>query len=152
MPTTSRSGNTLARVSSAIRSAGSLNVGNEHEPVGDVEVGVAGRQPLAFEDDRPGHRQLDDAQRLAVLVARRSAGGEGFPGAVRGWGRRQRGSTTVTTVCGSTNRARSSTWPCVSSPSIPRPSQTTWRDSQVVGEDPLDACAVETRDCAPGRR
>src|SRR5512135_550678 len=44
---------------------------DEHQAVGDVEVGIAGWEPLPPEDDRLGHRQVDDAERLAVLVARR---------------------------------------------------------------------------------
>ena len=35
-------------------------------------------------------------------------------------------STAVTTVRGPTKRARSSTWPCVSSPAMPRPSHRTF--------------------------
>ena len=38
--------------------------------VGDVEVGVARRQPLAVEDDRPGHGQVDDLGLRAVLQPR----------------------------------------------------------------------------------
>ena len=61
---------------------------NEHEAVGDVEVGVAGRQPLAVEDDRPGHRQLDDAERLPILVARGLQPAQVVLRAARGSGRR----------------------------------------------------------------
>ena len=35
---------------------------DQDEAVGDVEVGVAGRQPLAVEDDRPGHGQGHDVE------------------------------------------------------------------------------------------
>ena len=42
---------------------------DEHEAVGDVEIRVTGRQPLTVEDDRARHGQLDDAQRLSILVA-----------------------------------------------------------------------------------
>ena len=42
---------------------------NEHDSVGDVEIGIAGRQSLAVEDDWPGHGQLDDAEGLPILVA-----------------------------------------------------------------------------------
>ena len=62
---------------------------DEHQAVGDVEIGVAGRQPLAVEDDRPGHGQLDDAQRLSILVACRLQALAGFPGAARGSGHRR---------------------------------------------------------------
>ena len=43
--------------------------GDEHSAVRDVEVGVAGGQALAFEDDGRGHGQLDDVERLALKVA-----------------------------------------------------------------------------------
>ncbi len=71
MPTTWRSGKRLARVSSAATVGRVVEGRDQHQAVGDVEVGVAGRQPLAFEDDRAGHGQLDDAERLSVLVAGR---------------------------------------------------------------------------------
>ncbi len=44
---------------------------DEHQAVGDVEVGVAGRQTLALEDHRLGHRQLDHTHGDAVLDAGR---------------------------------------------------------------------------------
>ena len=48
---------------------GVVEGGNQDEAVGDVEVGVAGGQALAVEDDGDGHGQGHDAQRLAVLIA-----------------------------------------------------------------------------------
>ena len=41
---------------------------DEHQAVGDVEVGIARRQALAVEEDRSGHGQRDHAERLTVLV------------------------------------------------------------------------------------
>jgi len=43
--------------------------GDEDERVGDVEVGVAGGESLAFEDDGRGHGQGEDAEGLAVEIA-----------------------------------------------------------------------------------
>ena len=43
---------------------------HQNHPVGNVKVRIARRQPCPLEDDRPGHRQLDDLERLAVLVSR----------------------------------------------------------------------------------
>ena len=69
MPTTSRSGKSCGQGVERLAVGGVVEGRDEHQTVGDVEVGVAGRQPLAVEDDRLGHRQRDDAERLAVLVA-----------------------------------------------------------------------------------
>ena len=136
-------GTASARMSRAIAVGRVVEGGDEHEAVGDVEVRVAGRQALAVEDHRRGHGQ------------RRRRGAAGRPGRRAALRRRRfsssgswlgssaSGSTTVTTVFGSTNRARSSTCPWVSSPSIPRPSQITLVDAQVVGEDALDPLAAE---------
>ena len=41
--------------------------GDEDEAVGDVEVGVAGREALTFEDDGRGHGEGDDAEGLAFV-------------------------------------------------------------------------------------
>jgi len=43
--------------------------GDEDERVGDVEVGVAGREALAFEDYGRGHGEFDDLEGLVVKVA-----------------------------------------------------------------------------------
>ena len=50
MPMTSRVGKQLAMMLRAWRSLGSLKVGTRTSAVGDVEVGVAGGEALAFED------------------------------------------------------------------------------------------------------
>ena len=50
---------------------GVVERGNQNEAVGDVEVGVAGGQALAIEEDGGGHGQGHDAERLAVLIAGR---------------------------------------------------------------------------------
>src|ERR1035438_1137780 len=47
--------------------------GDDDERVGDVEVGVAGGQTLAFEDDRCGHGEFDDFERLAFVWSIRVA-------------------------------------------------------------------------------
>ena len=41
--------------------------GDEDERVGDVEVGVAGGEALALEEDGRGHGQFDDLEGLALL-------------------------------------------------------------------------------------
>jgi hypothetical protein len=43
---------------------GVVEGGDEDEGVGDVEVGVAGRETLAFEEHGRGHRELDDLEGL----------------------------------------------------------------------------------------
>ena len=43
--------------------------GDEDERVGDVEVGVAGGEALAFEDDGCGHGELDYFEGLVAEVA-----------------------------------------------------------------------------------
>jgi len=40
----------------------------QDEAIGDVEVGVASRQPMAIEADGCGYRKRHDAKRVAVLV------------------------------------------------------------------------------------
>ena len=62
-PPPARSGNNCASVFSANSVPGIVERRHQHEAVGDVEVRIAGRQPLPVELDRLGHRQLDDAQR-----------------------------------------------------------------------------------------
>lgn len=48
---------------------GVVEGGDEDRVVGDVEVGVAGGEALAFEDDRGGHGEFDDMERVAGEVA-----------------------------------------------------------------------------------
>ncbi len=48
---------------------GVVEGGDEDEAVGDVEVGVAGGEALAFEDDRGGHWELDDLEGVTCQVA-----------------------------------------------------------------------------------
>ena len=62
--------------------------GDEDALVGDVEVGVAGWQALALEDDRGGHGEFDDMERVAPQVA-------GGAEAIEVFGERQ-----VVFVCG----------------------------------------------------
>ncbi len=54
---------------SAWRSLGSLKVGTRTSAVGDVEVGVAGGEALAFEDDGRWHGEFDDLERLSLVGA-----------------------------------------------------------------------------------
>ena len=62
MPTTWRDGMRRASVSSAIAIVRVVERRHEHDAVGDVEVGVARRQPLAVHHHRPRERERDDAQ------------------------------------------------------------------------------------------
>jgi len=48
---------------------GVVEGGDEHQIVGDIEVGVAGWEALVVEDHRGGHGQLDDTELLAVGIA-----------------------------------------------------------------------------------
>ncbi len=45
---------------------GIVKRGDQNEPIGDVEVGVACRQALIAKDDRPRQRQFDNRKLLAV--------------------------------------------------------------------------------------
>src|SRR5882762_2403444 len=47
-----------------------IEYGYEYDAVGDVEICVAGREPSPFKHNRPGHRQLDNVEGLAVLIMR----------------------------------------------------------------------------------
>ena len=49
--------------------------GDEDERVGDVEVGVAGGEALALEDDGRGHGEFDDLEGFAFVGAGRVAEG-----------------------------------------------------------------------------
>ena len=101
MPTTARSGNSSA--SDAERDAVGRVVErrHQHRVVGDVEVRVARRQPLAVEDDRRRHRQRDHlaaAGRPGRSCRRRRS--QVLAQAARSSRRRGSSSTTVTTVRG----------------------------------------------------
>ena len=48
--------------------------GDEDEVVGDVEVGVAGREALALEDYGRGHGEFDNVERLTLTFASAVAG------------------------------------------------------------------------------
>src|SRR5262249_2805042 len=51
---------------------------NQDQVIGDVEVGVAGRQPPPFEYDRTGKRQFHDLQLTAFEVGSGAQAGEIF--------------------------------------------------------------------------
>src|ERR1035437_94986 len=53
----------------------SIEGGDQYQAVGDVEVGVAGREALAFEDDGRGHGEFDDLEWLDLVRAICVAGG-----------------------------------------------------------------------------
>src|SRR5579885_810471 len=50
---------------------GIIECGNQDQPVGDVEVAIACRKPLAIKNDGRRHGQLDNVERLAIEIARR---------------------------------------------------------------------------------
>ena len=54
-------------------------------------------------------------------------------------------SITVTIVSGLTKRARSSTWPSVSSPAMPSPSQSTLLDAEIDAQVFFDFRAAQRR-------
>ena len=87
--------------------------GNQHQAVRDIEIRVAGRQPLAIEIDGRGHGERDHAQSGSLQQLQIFA-------------QRLRIRRLSRSCFSSTNRARSSMWPCVSSPAIPCFSQMVW--------------------------
>ena len=64
---------------------GIVKRGNEHQPIRNVEVGVAGRQPLIAKDDRTRQRQFDNGELLAVGGRGQPSGVRNSLPAVRGW-------------------------------------------------------------------
>ena len=52
---------------------GIVEGGNQNQTVGDIEIGVTGRQALATKDHRPRHRQLDQRE---LLIVQRAGGFE----------------------------------------------------------------------------
>ena len=75
---TSRSGKDFGQDVQRHAVVGVVEGGHQHQPVGDVEIGVAGRQALAAKDDRARHRQFDQRELLAVQRARGFEAGEIF--------------------------------------------------------------------------
>ena len=69
MPTTSRVGKQRGDDVEGVAVVGVVEGGDEDERVGDVEVGVAGGQALAFEEDGRGHGEFDDLEGLAFVGA-----------------------------------------------------------------------------------
>ena len=51
---------------------GIVERGHQHQPVRDIEIGIACGQPLALKDDRRGHGQLNDGEWPALRIARRA--------------------------------------------------------------------------------
>src|SRR4030081_2720921 len=47
-----------------------IEYGHEYHAVGDIEICVAGREPSPRKHNRPGHRELDNVEGLAVLIMR----------------------------------------------------------------------------------
>ena len=142
-------GERVASVFRAMRSLGSLKTGTEHDAVRDVEIGVAGGQASALEDDRPGHGKFDDGERLAVLIAGGLQAAEVVRAAAVIHISRIGLDHGDDRVC-ETKRVRSSTWPWVSSPKMPRPSQIACWCAEVVGEELLVVFAGHGADCAAG--
>lgn len=50
---------------------GMVEEGQQHDMISDIEIGITGRKALPLVDDGWRHRQGDDLQRLAVLIAHR---------------------------------------------------------------------------------
>ncbi len=55
---------------------GVVECGNEYQVVGDIEIRIAGREPLPIEMHRLGHGQRFDAERAAALVLHMTKEGE----------------------------------------------------------------------------
>ena len=98
---------------------------NQNQSIRDIEVPIAGWYPCSIKQDRGGERQLDNRQLVAVLVSGLSQAADVVP---------QRLIVGVFRIrlydcdnrIGATKRVMSSTCPCVSSPAMPAPSQTTF--------------------------
>ena len=122
-----RAGNRLCRVAAAQFVRGISEFRHQHTPVGHVEIGVAGRQTLIVDGTGWRRGQRDDLKRL------------GRPRFVPLQPRAVCLAVLIFALAGSSSpRWRSvgdrrtepawSTWPSVSSPASPWPSQTTcWR-------------------------
>ncbi len=48
---------------------GIIEGGNQHQPIRDVEIGIACRQPLPLKHNRSRHRQLDDVVGMPIWSA-----------------------------------------------------------------------------------
>ena len=149
MPTTSRPRNSSPRMPSARAIGRIVERRHQHHVVGDVEVGVARRQPPPVERQRARHRQR--ARPRACARARRARPRS------RSRFSRERAIVLVAAVGllaqhdhapGATKRARSSMWPCVSSPAMPRPSHTHALGAELRAQDAPRARRVDS----PGLR
>ncbi len=104
---------------------GIMKCRHQHQPIGDIEIRIAGGQALAAKDDGARQRQFDDRELLSVQRARGLEAREilGQRLVVRIVRIRLDGGDDRRS--GPTKRVMSSTWPWVSSPAMPRPSQIT---------------------------
>ncbi len=75
----------------------------------------------------------------------RARAGAGCPSSARDSRRAGSSSTASTIVSALTKRAMSSTWPCVSSPTQPSPSQIVCADAEPLAEDALVVRAGQAR-------
>ncbi len=121
--------------------AGAAEDRDQHDAVRDVEVRVARRAAVARDLEARRHRQLDHRERVGRARRAPRAAGAGSRRAARGSGRSRSSQLAATTTPGATKRAMSSTWPSVSSPSMPSPSQITCFARQEFGEQPLHRVA-----------
>ncbi len=149
IPTTARSGKNSRKDGRAFSSLGWLKAGTSTTLVRDEKISVARRQPLLFAPhgvaNRRRHRQLDDlaaAVRSDPWIASTFRSSDSGPHGSRRRGplqmRKQRWS-------GSTNRARLSMCPSVSSPARPHFSQITCRAPRKSAEILLHVVPVEAR-------
>ena len=143
--TTRRPGKQRARIATRRVVLRAAEHGQQHGAVRDVEVRVARGQALVLEVLRLRHRQLDDLERPARRSRAHGEQARGSPRAARDSRRARFGSTTVTTASCATKRVRSSTWPSVSSPSMPSPSQRICVTPNDVAQHALDVGARERR-------
>ena len=144
---------TIQRVCSARRDhCASLKRRHQHESIRDIEICITGRQALAIEKHRFGHRQCLDAQRFAILISHLTQQRKILLAAARNSLPTGLALCAITTVRGSVNRAKSSTCPCVSSPAIPFSQPYRVMRAEIVSEKSLPYPRVSTLDSGPGHR
>ena len=115
---------------------------HKHQIVRNVEICVAGRQPLTGEDtpapaSEAARRATSSRPDLSCLSEASDS-----PAAARNWHLTCPARPQQPPSMDLTKRARSSTCPCVSSPAIPRFSQSTRVNPEIMRERPIRSLRV----------
>ena len=153
MPMTSRSGKQSARMSEGDAVVGIVEGGDEDEPVGDVEVGVAGGEALALRKTTgAGRGSSTMVNCLPFEGAGSFEGGARFSASGSWFGSLVLGSTQVRIVDGPTKRVMSSTWPWVSSPAHSLARARSPGRCRGNRGTPAQAARGSRRDCAAALR